>query len=213
MENKEIRKAELRVTDDSKENRTVQFVISTSDKDRHGTVLNMRGWNLDNFNANPIVGYQHNVYGDSFMTSPDPDDILGVARAWVEGDKLIGEVTFETEDINPKADKIFKKVMNGTLRATSVGFVPIPNEKGQIGEKRNGVLHYFGQELLEFSIVNIPSNPNALKRGMEFTKMFIEDEQEENNEIVENLTNEENFNNNLNVYEKILNLKKLKTKN
>lgn len=211
---KEIRKANLRVSENSKENRTVQFVISTADKDRHGTVLNMKNWKLDNFNANPIVGYQHNVYGDSFLTSPDPDDILGVAKAWVEGDELIGEVTFETAEINPKADKIFKKVMNGTLKATSVGFTPLRGNDGTLGEKRGDTFYYHGQELLEFSIVNIPSNPKALKRGLEFTKMFIEDEAEiekkENNEIVTDLTNENKSNNNLNVYEKLLTLKKLK---
>ena len=59
---------------DIEETRTVQFVISTDSKDRHGTKLNMKNWQLDNFNRNPIVGYQHNVYGDNMCVPPNPDD-------------------------------------------------------------------------------------------------------------------------------------------
>jgi hypothetical protein len=158
---------------DVEETRTVRFVISTDAKDRHGTRLNMKGWDLDKFNRNPIVGYQHNVYGDNMCVPPNPDDVLGPARAWVENvggrDVLMGEVTFEKADINPNAEKIFRKVLNGTLRATSVGFL----EKGE-GRKvqdkdANGKVigetyEFAGQELLEFSIVNIPSNPEATRK-------------------------------------------------
>jgi hypothetical protein len=133
----------------------------------------MDGWNLENFNRNPIVGYQHNVYG-SIFGNDDPDDIIGSGRAWIEdmqGQKvLMGSVKFETKDINPKADKIFRKVLAGTLRSTSVGFMEIG--KGEWREERNTngskekTYYFSGQELLEFSIVNIPSNPEAVKRAM-----------------------------------------------
>jgi len=154
---------------DIEETRTVQFVISTEAKDRHGTKLNMKGWNLDNFNRNPIVGYQHNVYGDNMCVPPNPDDVLGPARAWMEDGRLMGEVKFETADINPQAEKIFRKVLNGTLKATSVGFletgegewVETKDAKGKVIDK---TYHFAGQELLEFSIVNIPSNPEATRK-------------------------------------------------
>lgn len=152
------------------ETRTVEFIISSADRDRHRTVLNMKGWNLDNFNANPIVGYQHNVYGDNMCSGPNPDDVLGPGRAFLEGDKLIGAVTFETKDINPLAEKIFRKVLNGTLRATSVGFLEEGEGKYGEGEERKGgkeeTYYFSGQELLEFSIVNIPSNAKAVGRSI-----------------------------------------------
>lgn len=150
--------------------RTVEFIISSADKDRHGTILNMKGWNLENFNANPIVGYQHNVYGANMCSAPNPDDVLGPGRAYLEGERLIGAVTFETREINPQADKIFQKVLNGTLRATSVGFMEIGEGKYGDGEERQGgkneTYYFAGQELLEFSIVNIPSNPKAVGRSI-----------------------------------------------
>src|SRR5688572_19778940 len=141
----------------AEEDRTIEFIISSSAKDRHNSVLNMRGWKLDNFNMNPIVGYQHNVYGGNMCMPDNPDDVLGPGRAFMEGDKLIGAVTFETKDINPQAEKIFRKVLNGTLRATSVGFLEvgqgelkkIQNSEGKVIDE----IYYFeGQELLEFSI-------------------------------------------------------------
>jgi hypothetical protein len=155
----------------AEEDRTVEFIISSADKDRHNTVLNMKGWNLDNFNANPIVGYQHNVHGGNLCTGPNPDDVLGPGRAFIEGDRLIGAVTFETKDINPLAEKIFRKVLNGTLRATSVGFMEVG--EGTYGEKdqqrggKDETYYFAGQELIEFSIVNIPSNPKAVGRVMQ----------------------------------------------
>jgi hypothetical protein len=154
----------------AEETRTVEFIISSADKDRHGTILNMKGWNLENFNLNPIVGYQHNVYGANMCSAPNPDDVLGPGRAFLEGDKLIGSVTFETKDINPLAEKIFQKVLNGTLRATSVGFLEMGEGKYGEGEQRQGgkdeTYYFAGQELLEFSIVNIPSNAKAVGRSI-----------------------------------------------
>lgn len=159
--------------EDIEDTRTVRFIISTDGKDRHGTKLNMKGWNLDNFNRNPIVGYQHNVYGDNMCVPPNPDDVLGPARAWVENangrDVLMGEVTFEKAEINPQAEKVFRKVLNGTLRATSVGFLEIGKGKDVVEKDASGKVigktyEFEGQELIEFSIVNIPSNPEATRK-------------------------------------------------
>lgn len=156
------------------QNRTVRFVISTDTKDRHGTVLNMKGWNIDRFNKNPIVGYQHNVYGDNMCSGPNPDDVLGPGRAWIQETEgktvLMGEVRFETADINPLADKIFRKVLNGTLNSTSVGFLEVGKGKmiskqDEQGNTIDKTYFYEGQELLEFSVVNIPSNPDATKKS------------------------------------------------
>jgi len=163
MENRNL-KAEIRAKG-NEENRTVTFVASTYDKDRHGTILNQKNWNLDNFNANPIIGYQHNVYGES--ATPNPDDQLGYGRAYVEGKELLIDITFEPADINPLAEKIFKKIQHGSLRAVSVGFVPLKNEEGKYGEERDGAFYFHGQELLEVSVVNIPSNPKALKKSLD----------------------------------------------
>ena len=161
--------------DNIEETRTVEFVISSGSKDRQKTIVNMENWQLDNFNRNPIIGYQHNVYGDNLCTPPNPDDVLGQGRAWVDetnGKKiLMGSVKFETPDINPLAEKIFRKVLAGTLRSTSVGFMEIgkgewKKDLDQKGQEVDKTYYFKGQELLEFSIVNIPANPDAVRRSI-----------------------------------------------
>ncbi len=140
------------------------FVASTSDPDRHGTVLNQKGWKLKNFNANPIIGYQHNLYGD-MCNAPDPDDVIGKGRAYIEDAELLVDVVFDSE--NEKAQTIKSKVQRGFLRTTSVGFIELgEGNKGNDKKDEDPNLYYFkGQELLEMSIVNIPSNPNAKKKS------------------------------------------------
>jgi len=142
------------------------FIASTSDPDRHRTVVNQKGWELENFNANPIIGYQHNVYGDSMCSAPDPDDVIGKGRAYIEDDETLVDVIFDEE--NELAMKVKSKVKRGFLRMCSVGFIELG--EGKRGIKDNGEdpeLYYFaGQELIELSIVNIPSNPKAKKKSL-----------------------------------------------
>lgn len=156
--------------EDVEETRTVEFVISSGGRDRHRTVLNPAGWDLRNYDRNGIVGYQHNVYGGDMCIPDNPDNVIGRGMAFLEGDLLIGRVIFEPADINPLAEKVFRKVLFGSLRTTSVGFLPVGKGKWGEGDEAKGgtrETYYFqGQELLEWSIVNIPSNPDAAGRAM-----------------------------------------------
>jgi len=151
------------------ESRTVEFVASDNSVDSYGTILPVDKWDLRRYEKNGVVGYMHDVYGESWTKSADPDDIIGKGEAFVEDDKLVVRITFEPKELNERADKIFRKVQFGTLNAVSVGFVP--TAKGHKGDEERGenpdVYYYAGQELLEVSIVNIPSNANALRRSIE----------------------------------------------
>ena len=137
------------------EDRKRQFVISTEAKDRHGTVIRSSGWDLSGFAGTGF--YQHD------STSSNPDVALGPARVWVEGDHVIGEIDFEEKDLNPLADKVMRKIDNGTLRNSSVGFIPIDGE--WIGDGEERTFHFTKQELTEFSIVGVPSNKEAVARN------------------------------------------------
>ena len=170
MENKKYRLAQVRgIADDVDETRQIDFVISTEQRDRHGTVLRADRWQFDNYRNNPIVGYMHNVHGSMFG-GDDPDDVIGKAEVFQDGTDTIGRVTFEPKEINEKAEKIFQKVKFGSLRGASVGF--IETKEGEYGKgveargAENETYYFGGQELLEFSIVNIPSNPGAIRRSI-----------------------------------------------
>ena len=100
--------------------------------------------------------------------------------------QLVGKPNFEDADLNPKADKIRRKIEAGTLRAVSVGFMPL---EYHWGDKRNGeneeVLYLDKNALLEVSIVAVPSNPEALKRSVEGIINEIPKPQPEQEAVVE----------------------------
>lgn len=157
-----------------KESRTVTFIASDDTRDSAGTVLNQDNWDLSRFNKNGVIGYQHKVYG-GWDDTDNPDNVIGKGNAYIEDKKLMVDITFEPAEINPLAEKIYQKIMFGSLRAVSVGFLPIG--RGRFGEGDDSDTYYFaGQQLLEVSVVNIPANPNALKKSLEAESEYLEAE-------------------------------------
>jgi hypothetical protein len=156
------------------ETRIIPFILSTATRDRYNTVLNQDNWRLDNYKANPIVGYMHNLYGD-LCNPPEPDDVIGksmdIGAVDQSGQRvLVAAAYFEEAALNIKADKVFRKLLLGTLNAASVGFGEVgagdygPNLEAKGME--NETYYFAGQELYEWSVVNIGGNPQALKKSM-----------------------------------------------
>lgn len=156
-----VRDAVIRaITDEQKEKRQAEFVISTEAVDTYDTVFKIDGWDLERYNRSPIVFYNHKSWSD------DPDMIIGTSEVRVEGKELIALVTFEND--NPVADKVWRKVQAGTLNMASVGANPIEWRWGDFDKGENpDVIYFIRQELLEWSIVPVGSNPDALKRSVE----------------------------------------------
>jgi HK97 family phage prohead protease len=155
-----IREAVVRaLSDDNKQNREAEFVISTEAADTYGTVFKISGWDLKRYENNPVVFYAHRSFSDN------PDMLIGTSVVRIEDNKLIAVVRFESAEINLIAEKVWQKVQAGTLRMASIGAIP---KKGHYGDEKLGedkdVIYFDEQELLEWSIVPIGSNPEALKR-------------------------------------------------
>lgn len=142
--------------------RQVDFVISSESVDTYGTVFKQDGADLSRYETGGIVLYMH----DSF--SGDEDNILGRGEVFKEGAELIGRVTFEPREINEKADKIFRKIENGTPFMASIGARVTKAELGDEsrGEDKN-IVYFRAWQLLEFSVVPVGSNPDAHKRNAE----------------------------------------------
>ena len=147
---------EIRAIDADK--RTIDFVISTERVDSYGTVFKIDGWDLEAYRANPVVSYNHHALG------PDPDMIIGTSEVRVEDNQLVASLTLE--EGNPIADKVLRKLQNGTLRGASIGAMP---SEGRYGKREFGedpdVIYFTKQRLMEWSVVSIPSNPDATKRS------------------------------------------------
>lgn len=182
--------------------RQITFVIAseaTGRNHKNKFMYNWDKWDLENFNSNPIVGYQHNVYGDNMFLPPNPDDVIGKATAWMDTFKgkrvIMSKVTFEPAELNATADKVFRKIIFGSLNASSTGVIPtgplksevVRNDKNEITDY---LLNFPGQSLVEWSIVHIPADPAALRKS----RIISDLEQltkEEKEEIMEALSPKE----------------------
>jgi HK97 family phage prohead protease len=136
------------------------WVFSTFDLDRHEERIDPKGWRLENYLKNPVVLWAH----DSRI--PAIGNAEGVA---VTGGVLGGTVCFNEQSIDPFGWGIGQRVRTGVIRAGSVGFMVEKVEVTDSGDKSRLVIRQ--QELLEFSICNVPANPFALgSRGITHTE-------------------------------------------
>jgi len=146
--------------------RQYEFTASTADMDRDGEVIDVSGWDLKNFKKNPVIMFAHD-----YRTLP----IGRATKIGIREGKLVNNVEFPPEGTYEFADIVERLVGAGFLKTESVGFMPKKWEDGDGGEKTPRRT-YTKQELLEISIVPVPSNPNALmnavKEGVITQKQF-----------------------------------------
>ena len=161
----------------NEETRTITFVASDGSRDSSHTVLNVDGWDLSRFEKNPVIGYNHDIYGGWY--GGDVDHVIGKGRAYIEDKQLLVDITFEPKEINELAEKVFQKILFGSISAVSVGFIPIGKGAWGMGDEAPGeaneTYYYAGQQLLEISVVNIPSNANATKKGDDPQEVELEE--------------------------------------
>lgn len=134
------------------ESRSAVFTISTASVDRMGDTIAVDGWKLDAYRKNPVVLWGHDA------------ESLPVARAdkvWIEGGKLKAEATFTPKGLSRFNDTVFEMLKGKFLNATSVGFQPLKYAFTDDPQRRFGI-DFMEQELLEFSVVSVPANPEAL---------------------------------------------------
>ena len=133
--------------------RTVRFVLSDSSIDRMNDTVNVGGWDLTDFRKNPVVLFAHD------SSSPP---IGRATRVWNDGTRLLGDVEFADKETYAFADTIFRLVKGGFLKSGSVGFLPVDYT---VSNRPTGGIDYQRQKLLEFSIVPVPANANALTQA------------------------------------------------
>lgn len=125
------------------------FTISTPDVDRYGTIIVPSGIDYSAYMNNPVVLINHK------------SDYLPIGKClgfFLNGENL--EATIQLDMNDEKACKVNDKIKNGFVSAVSVGIIPIEQTEQTIdGEK---VMTYTKSELVEFSVVTIPANRDAL---------------------------------------------------
>lgn len=158
---KEFLDVEVKAVDG--ESRALDFTISTASVDRYGDTIAVDGWKLTNFRKNPVVLWMH----DNSML---PVGKAGNVR--VEDGKLKARVEFTPAGLVKYNDIVFEMLKSGYLSATSVGFMPLKYNFVDDPSRRYGV-DFLEQELLEFSIVTVPANPEALVEARAFVPLPV----------------------------------------
>lgn len=138
-------------------NGIIQFVASTDGQKRDGNRVRNSGWHFENFSKNPVFLWCHDYrslpIGRHVDWRVDKDGDGHVLRVWSQ---------FCDPELYSFADKIRKMYEAGFLRAGSIGWNPI---KFEILRDSDGMFMGFDfveNDLLEFSAVPVPSDPDAI---------------------------------------------------
>lgn len=161
---------------DEKEQTLVAYV-STGARDRMNESLDPTGIDVSNYRKNPVVLWAHDY------SAPPIGKAVWIKR---DGEGIISKVKFASTEF---AQEIFSLYKDGFLKAFSVGFMPKETEDGD-GEKKPRKT-FKKWELLEYSAVPVPANPEALalaiQKGVlknEILKKNIEEGWETEEEIM-----------------------------
>lgn len=138
---------------------TVVHFVSTESQDRGGDIVRAEGIDDANYRTNPVVlyGHDHNAFpiGKSLWRKV-------TTRNGVKG--YLAKTQFAPTDEGKKAYELWK---GDFLNAASIGFIPV--EYDPIVDRQNKVVghDFLKSELLEYSIVPVPMNAEAVKAAIQ----------------------------------------------
>lgn len=146
--------------------RTVELVISSGEVDRYGEIVDPRAFDRDTVDAfmdNPVLlaGHQHIGFNG------EPTIIghwLSIQR---EGSLTVGVAKLATTQL---ASTYWQLIVDGSLRACSIGFIVHEWEMREIGagKGKTKVRVFTKIELVEVSLVAVPANREALMKAAGF---------------------------------------------
>ncbi len=149
------------------EERTLIVRITTSNPDRSQDVVIPAGMQADNYLRNPVVAAFHRY------DKPGIGKTLEIQKT---DDGVVAKVQFTPKGVNPEADQLYELYKGGFMNAWSIGFMP-----KKWSDRPGGGREFQEWELLEYSAVLVPANPNALtllrSKGLDPDKILKEQEE------------------------------------
>lgn len=140
---------------------TMTAHISTGAVDRMREIVEPEGADMGNYKKNPVVLWAHDY------SLPPIGKALWVKR---EGNGLVAKIKFAATEF---AQEIFGLYKDGIMKAFSIGFLPseskwveYDNDADAKNPKKPRRI-FKKWELLEFSAVPVPANPEALALAMQ----------------------------------------------
>lgn len=145
--------AEIGKASEEQEERVLQVVISTGALDRDNDTIAPKGWDLKDYKKNPVVLWAHEYWNPP---------IAKTRKVWIENDQLKAIAEFTAEEVYPFGYMIYRMCKEKFLNAASVGFRPKEYKVRTNDDDLGYGWDFLKQILLEYSIVPVPSNPEAL---------------------------------------------------
>ena len=142
----------------------IEMIGSTESLDRDGESIALDAWDLKMFKKNPVILPQHNYSRPAIGKAKD---------VRIKDGALVFKIEFPEDGVNPEADTYRKLYKAGFMNASSVGFIPKTWEDGD--GKKTPFRKFTKVELLELSLVSVPSNPTALMTAK--AKGLVNDEE------------------------------------
>lgn len=149
--------------------RVVRYWASDERVDSHGDIV-LQNWNFDLFQRNPVLPYGHNWWSPPIGNALQWEvlDRKEGGKGGYKGRALFLLNLFAREEESSEADRVFRLVKSGFLKAGSVGFrsrrvIRIENEdeRNELGLGRWGVI-LDDNQLLEFSVTTLGANHGAM---------------------------------------------------
>ena len=155
-----IKYKEFTVESKALDDGSYEAVITTSAKDRQGEIVVSTGIDVGNYMKNPVVLFAHDY------ASPPVAKALSLTTT-AEG--ITARFIFPEKGISQRADEIHAFWDAHFLNAVSIGF--IPQEWAQDATDPT----ITKAELLEFSIVPVPANQEALRLMLEQAQVELKE--------------------------------------
>ena len=131
-----------------------RMVIAANERSRNGDEVNLRGINFKNYRKNPVVLWSHDSYGG-----------IPIAKTLKIGHDDQGriEADFEFNSEDEFAARVENGWNGGFIRAASIRFMPTKvvemlDEQGRVDR-----LRIEESDLLEWSLVPIPADPDSVR--------------------------------------------------
>ena len=159
----------FKLTADVESGEGFPWTLSTYDIDRYGERIDPAGWDFNRYMENPVIEWAHRY---------DIPAIGKIEGLLIDDAGLHGLVFFNDKAYDPFGWSIGQRVKAGVIRAGSVGFRPIEIEIPSKDDGKDGTsLIFRKQELLEFSICNVPANAYALAKELGSRELGIGNEE------------------------------------
>lgn len=133
-----------------------EFIISNAASDRYGESIVMEGINTTKYMQNPVV-----LWGHDYTALP-----LGRTLSLrQEGGNLIALVQFDI-DLSDFANTVYQQILRGTISAASIG--GLVKAYGLTDQNTTDWDTIAEMEMVEWSVVPVPANPEALVLSKQF---------------------------------------------